>query len=587
MFKLINGELKKIFLKNGIFVVTALLVLVLTFSAFLFKPVKRNNVDLSSFKGDTIAQVYTSSFGSSTSSDSKENINKNYVQVAESLVFYYRDALLDSNNSKKQDLVNSLNEAIEAWEDYKKLGNSVGINWNSPDLEGLRNKVKTTLDNFSAMFNSYVEGQENYYYILIPSDLKEEVSLFLAKATTEPFFKELELSYGGTYDKINEIQIYSKLTKYLEKINNFMPTQEAIDEVLGFIDTAKTNLALQESEIVEFRNEHASKKRSEAPELFQELKAKIIRYKFYSINLNELVKYSILDSAVENFTDDKIQSFYKINENTYTTKYKIHETKLIHKFYLDNNKTELDYANPLSLETTSNFEANGYDFMYFALTLCSFVIIAYVLFLGAGMIASEQTNGTLKLLAIRPYSRNKLLFSKLLSTILIGVIFLTLSFVITLIVGGILYGTSSLPILLAFNSSIVTSVSPIVAILILYATLLIQIIFYAMLSICISTLFKSSSGSIVVSILIFFGSLILTMFISSLGILKYLPFVNVNLFGYFGSNTVVSETNIIARMFTATVANDMNLYISMLISMLFAVILYVITTAVFSKRDIK
>jgi len=585
MFKLINGELKKIFLKNGIFVVTALLVLVLTFSAFLFKPAERSKAELSSFKGDTIAQAYTNSFGSSSSSDSKENINKNYVQVAENVVIYYRDALLDSNNSKKQDLVNSLNEAIDAWENYKKKGNSVGVNWKGEELEDLRSEVKRTLDNFSIMFNSYAKGQENYYYILIPQDLKEEISLFLTKATTEPFFKEL--SYSGTYEKINEMEIYSKLTKYLERINNFMPTQEAVDEVLGFIETAKANLALQESEIEELKNENAGTKRSEAPELFQELKDKIIRYKFYSINLNELVKYSILDSAVENFTDNEIQSFYKINENTYTTKYKIHENKLIHKYYLDNNKTELDYANPLSLETTSNFEANGYDFMYFALTLCSFVIIAYVLFLGAGMIASEQTNGTLKLLAIRPYSRNKLLFSKLLSTILIGVIFLTLSFIITLIVGGILYGTSSLPILLAFNSSIVTSVSPIVAILILYATLLIQIIFYAILSICISTLFKSSAGSIVVSILIFFASLILTMFLSSLGILKYLPFVNVNLFGYFGSNTVVSETNIIARMFTATVANDMNLYISMLISMLFAVVLYVITTAVFSKRDIK
>lgn len=583
LFRLIKGELKKIFLKPGIFVVTALLVVVLIFSATLFRPSERNLPTIS-VSGRTVSQVYDNSFGSTDENNlnSKNNILSQNIQVSEELVNYYSNLLESSNNSKKAELQASLDAAIESYNKYKKAGNGVGSNWEAPELAELRTKVKADIDNFSILFSSLCEGNGGYYYILISENNREKLSEFLTRATTEPFVANIE--YRTTYEKIEELQVYTVIQNYLNSIENFTPSQKSIEASNEYINTVKENLSQQEADILAFKSENAS---SNDLDLIKEFKSKILKYKLYAINLNNLVKHTILDSGLEQFSDNEIQNFYVIKDGTYTTKYKIHETKLIYEYYLNNNKTELDFANPLSFETTSGFETTGYDFMYFALSLCSFVIIAYILFLGAGMIAGEQTNGTLKQLAIRPYSRQKLFLAKLLSTVLVGIIFLVISFVITLIIGGVLYGLSSLPMLLAFNSTTVSSVNPITLLIILFFCLLLQIIFYAVLSLSISTLFKSNSGSIVVSIIIYVVSIVLSMFITSLGFLKFLPFVNVNLFGYFGSNIVYSANNIIARMFTASIPNDFSFYTSLTLMLSFTVVLYVITSVVFSKRDIK
>lgn len=583
LFRLIKGELKKIFLKSGIFVVTALLVVVLVFSAALFQPNERNKPTIVA-TGKTVSQVYDNSFGSSALDNyySKTNILAQNVTVTEELVNYYSNLLSSENNSKKAELQQILDNFEKDYNKYKKAGNGIGSNWEAPELDELRTQVKTDLDNFSILFSSLSEGNGGYYYILLSETTKEKLSNFLTRATTEPFIANIE--YRTTYEKIEELQVRSTIQGYLDEIENFTPSQQSVDKAKEYIETVKANLQTQENDILDFKSENAP---SNDPDLIKEIKNKILRYKLYAMNLNSLVKYTFLNSGLENFSDSQIQNFYVINKETYTTKYKINETKLIYEYYLTNNTTELDYANPLSFEETSDFTATGYDFMYFALSLCSFVIIAYILFLGAGMIAGEQTTGTLKQLAIRPYSRKKLLLSKLLSTVLVGIIFLTISFVVTLIIGGVLYGLESLPMLFVFNSTNVVSVSPIVLLIVLFLCLLMQIIFYAVLSLSISTLFKSNSGSIVVSILIYVISIILSMFITSLGFLKFLPFVNVNLFGYFGSNMVYSGTNVIARMFTASIPNDFNFYISLALMLGFTVVLYTVTSVVFSKRDIK
>lgn len=582
LFKLIKGELKKIFLKSGIFVVTTILVVVLVFSASLFNPNKRDEPTVP-VSGRTVSQVYDNSFGSTADNN---NYSKKYVlaqvDVSEQLVNYYDGLLSSESNSKKAELQQSLDTAISSYEKYKKAGNGVGSNWQATELEALRNQVKIDIENFSSLFNSLCKGNDGYYYILISEKNKDNLSDFLSRATTEPFVANLE--YKTTYEKIEELQVYSVIQNALNEIENFTPSLSTVNTTKNYVQTVKDNLNAQENEILNFKLENAS---SNDPDIVKEFKYKILKYKTYALNVKDLIKYSILYSGLEKFNDTEIQNLYAIKDEIYTTKYKINETKLIYEYYLNNNSTALDYATPLSFETTSNFEATGYDFMYFSLTLCSFVIIAYILFLGAGMIAGEQANGTLKQLAIRPYSRQKLLLSKLLSTILVGIIFLALSLVITLIIGGVLYGLESLPMLFVFNSTSVISVSPITVLVVLFLCLLMQIVFYAVLSLSISTLFKSNSGSIVVSILIYVISIILSMFVTSLGFLKFLPFVNVNLFGYFGSNMVYSSTNIIARMFTASIPNDFNFYIALTIMLGFTIIIYTITSVVFSKRDIK
>ena len=66
MFRLFKAELKKIFLKPSIFVVTGLIILLLALSTFLYNPQTKNNfvVNYNSFNTsmtndcDTVSEVY-------------------------------------------------------------------------------------------------------------------------------------------------------------------------------------------------------------------------------------------------------------------------------------------------------------------------------------------------------------------------------------------------------------------------------------------------------------------------------------------------------------------------------------------------
>ncbi|MBE5745879.1 MAG: hypothetical protein E7359_01135 [Clostridiales bacterium] len=582
IFKLTKGELKKIFLKPGIFVVTAVLVLVLAVSSLIFNVNKRDDV-LASVKGETIGQMYSASFGASSDTNylSKVYLNARYIEASNTIIEFYAAELENTTSSKKVQLQEKISE-IRA--DFAILRSWAGGSNTvlDKDKEDQRNLVKQGLTEFNSLFSESVNGFNGFNYFLINKNQKAEYDVFISSVLTQPFIANN--TYLATVNKLEELDAFNQLTHYVDELKVFLPTSETLEFARENLTKSQENLSLIETEIEEFRVNNSSDKTLEKKKEFNVL---VTRYQQASINTYNLTRLTINSSALNAYDDVEIQNFYQFAAEKYNTKYSINEQKNIYKFYLDTNKYAFEYAAPLSLSTASNLEPNVYDFMYFALELCSFIIIIYVVFLGATMIAGEYASGTMKLLAIRPYSRGKILFSKLLSTILVGGIFLLITFIVTYITGGILFGLDSLNMLLVFNSNLVLSVHPLVLIIILFLCKIVEIIFYAILSLSISTLFKSHSGSIVIAMLIYFASFILTMFTSSLGIFSYLPFVNTNLFGYFGSHVMTGSNNIIANVFSKVLANNMNFYTSFIIIALFSMLLYTITLIVFKKRDIK
>lgn len=582
IFKLTKGELKKIFLKPGIFVVTALLVLVLTISSLIFNVSERDN-GIVNINGETISQMYSASFGatSDTNTLSKKFLNDRYVETSINIIEFYKNEINNNESSKKEELLAKINVVKS---DFAVLRNWAGgsVTVSDSDKENQRNLVKQGLQEFNTLFNSAINGYKGFNYLLINNKSKSSYDLFISKVLSQPFASAN--TYLSTVNKLEELDTFNKLKTFVNDLKIYLPDAKTIEECETNFMLAKENLLAIENEIEELKANHSSDKSLEKK---NELKVLVTRYQQASINIFNLTSLSMNSSALSVYSDSDIQNFYAFAGEKYNTKYLINEQKNISQFYLDNNKYAFEYATPLSLDTSSNTNPNVYDFMYFALELCSFIIIIYVVFLGATMIASEFSNGTMKLLAIRPYSRGKILFSKLLSTVLIGLIFLSITFVVTFIIGGILFGLESLNILLIFNSELVSAVSPIVLIILLFLCKMVEIIFYAILSLSISTLFRSNAGSIVISLLIYFVSFILTMFTANLGLFKFLPFVNTNLFGYFGSHIITQSNNIFANMFSKVLANDMNFYISFAIICLFSAILYAITLVVFKKRDIK
>ena len=582
ILRLTKGELKKIFLKPGIFVVTALLVLVLTVSAFIFNLMPRNEM-LVRINGNTIVQMYDNSFGASSDTNilSKKYLEARYITSSTEIIDFYNNEILLTENSKQAELLSLISNIKSKLNSYKISIMSASTATEEKKTENKEN-VKKAIEDFNSTFNSYVNGVNGFNYLLISTVDKTSYDVYIANLLAQPFSDSIE-SHTAVVNKIEELDFENILKDYVNNLKIYLPTKEVLDVATENLNKSVENLTEIEQEIETMKTDFAN---SNSLDKKQEFRNLVTRYQQASVNAYNLTLLTMNDSALSKYSDDVIQSLYQFQNEENNTKYEIKEEKVICEFYLNNNKYAYEFANPLSLTETSNTDPSIYDFMYFALELCTFIIIIYIVFLGATMIAGEYANGTMKLLAIRPYSRGKVLFSKLLSTIIVGLIFIVLSFIITAVAGGILFGIESLNMLLIFNATEVASVSPIVVLLLLFICKVLEMIFYAIFALSISTLFKSNSGSIVVSLLIYFASFVLTMFTPSLGILKFLPFVNTNLFGYFGSHVSGMNSNIISNMFSKVIANDMNFYISFLIILLFSVIIYIITHVVFRNRDI-
>lgn len=579
MFKLFKGEIKKIFLKSGIFVVTALLVLVLTISALIFSPSVREN-GLIEIEGETINELYDKSFGSISSSSlpSKLTIDKN-ISASQSIIDFYQNQI--NLETKKEELFNLISEAKKIYDEfYSKV-----MTTDEDGANDKKNELKNKFVELRNKANNYIEGEnvngETCFYVLISKSNKTQLQDFLKEITVKPFGSSF--SNKDTINSLKDYKVFIKLNELVNNMVDFIPSQNSIDLAVSNLDLSKEKLEGINQEIENLKLEFGADNTKTNKNLFKKLYTK---YTQCAENAKKLTKLTMLSSVINDIDDSKIQSFYEL-ENEVSTKYDLNEELLKCQYYLDTNKYAFEYASPLSLSVTSNDKSNMYDFMYFSLELCSFIIIIYVVFVGATMLAGEYQTGTIKLLAIRPYSRRKILASKLFATIFIGLIFLLLSMIVTSITGLILFGANSLDVLLIFNSSTITSVNPFIILLLYFLCKMIEIIFYAIFAITISTLFKSNTGSVVIAIIIYFVSIVLTMFTSSLGIIKYFPFVNANLFKYFGSHKIGTNNSFISTLFEQAIANDMNFYISFASIIIFATILYMITSYVFRRRDIK
>ena len=251
------------------------------------------------------------------------------------------------------------------------------------------------------------------------------------------------------------------------------------------------------------------------------------------------------------------------------------------------NTFDFDYATPFSMDQPSNYNVNAFDFSYFALKLCMFIIVIYVITVAASTITGEQSNGTLKMLAIRPYNRSKLIGGKLLSTLFIGMLLIAVSAIATLAVGGISYGFGGNSVLVIFNASKAVAMSPVLLYFIYLLTLVVEMAFFVLLALAISMLFKSQIASVAISILVYFGTIVLNMLLGTASWLKILPFTNINLYKYLGSSFLSHDTNFLRAMFTSPVAVGSRFWLCFIYTKVVMIALTVTVFDVFKRRDIR
>ena len=297
-----------------------------------------------------------------------------------------------------------------------------------------------------------------------------------------------------------------------------------------------------------------------------------------------LVNYELLSNAFSAVdTNDQLDLMYLANQSQYNS-----NSLLIRYTYLfENNKTENDFAHPLTIGVTSNHETNAYDYAYFILRLFSFIIIVYAVMTACHSIAGEIKEGSMRYLAIRPVGRIKLFFGKLLAILLMSIIMILFSAIVALCVGGAVYGFESLKILTIFNGSTAMTMHPIVMLLVYLLSMFLELAVYASIAMLLSCLFKSDLFAVTIMLVLYLINTLLPVFAGGINSwLAYYPFSHISLYSLFGSSNYALSDNFLNILLGAKVYAGTNIGLTISVTLLFIIIANVLGSILFKKKEL-
>lgn len=418
----------------------------------------------------------------------------------------------------------------------------------------------------------YKSQADNSYYI----DLKTQYDLI-----------KLSLNYDSEswqYNYINSSDIVYTLRNINENIYGINKDEQKLVEAQKEFNTIKTRL--NSGDWKSFAQEQIEDKKEEIA--FYEEQLKNISDKKTIEELNTTIETAkankqALEWRLEkeipydnSFLSGKIEEYTNSFATVESLKDKENKTKEEEQDY--NLALKQMNTSKYYIENNINIE-NEYDGRYILINLTQeygmFILIFSVIVAGT-IVSNEFQKGTIKLLLTRPYSRNKILLSKYIVSIISIFIFIILFALLQYFVGGIVSGFNAfnVPVVeydIGTNSIVVMSVFKYLIIIIL-SNLPIYIL-TSTLAFALSTITMNSAVSIAIPILGNMVSELINLFIEKVKILKYFVTANWDLSVYlFGGKGL---------------AEGLNFKLSLAICIIYLAIMIITVFIVFNKRDIK
>ncbi|KMY50906.1 ABC transporter permease [Peribacillus loiseleuriae] len=215
---------------------------------------------------------------------------------------------------------------------------------------------------------------------------------------------------------------------------------------------------------------------------------------------------------------------------------------------------------------------NVWTFMNGMMGVVDFVAL-FTIIIAAGIVASEFSSGTIKLLLIRPINRAKILLSKYITVLLYALFMLGILFVLSFILGAVFFGFEQNQPHLAYLDGQIIERAQIPFLLTQYLLSSVGLLIFTTMAFMISAAFRNSSLAIGLSIfLLLVGSIVTSIIAGFFDWAKYLLFANTNLLPYFGTGLPMVE--------------GMTLSFSLIVLLVYFVIFHVVAFWTFVKRDV-
>lgn len=577
VFRLANAEFNKIFNRPSIFILTAFLIILLVLTFFIYKPVATSTK--LSYTANTVGGIYTEFVGTKNTVN-KSTIDKSFEDVYNRTKLEFdsitKDDKLKSFTDKTTSLYVYLNETLLS-EQTRIYGPSGGNSLNSSQRNQLVSIFKALKQKASELLSYMAE----------------------IKGTT--------LNFYFTYS--NYDAIYNEIQKLYDACPNNYDVYKTKEDFSHLSNTLRTNFNLQKSRDIIANLKKLSIDFDVYDKLvktyYTDAKAKLNDY--YMVNIDKFYNENF-DSKDENKLNDinnlisQYYSYTKMNmsvlENkfmllrindksdtelkdligyTEVSKYDLNEQNQINDYLLKNNTFDYEYLRSFNFNTASGSVSNVYDYTVYTMQILSLLITIFTVFYACSSIAGDQSNGTMKMIAIRPYTRNKLFTGKYLSCVIFGVMLMLISLIASFVVGAIMYGVPLTSCLVVFNSSTILTINPLLLLLLYFLSLVVNLLFYISLAMFICLIFKSNTLSVFIATLVYAAQVVLCGLVQSAW-LKYTPFGHFDLFKYFGNSK--------AGMFCMNILPDANFIVSALVIGLMIVVLNSLSHLIFKTRDI-
>lgn len=499
---------------------------------------------------------------------------------------YENKLLLDKQNAIDYIRPTLYSLALNITNAYNDFNVSYNSGSQSPALENMekyRKQLLTNVTTFQTYFNKLVDN-EDFPIVLINKELKEDISSHIdiaIEALSAPVFNGTTRpmsDYANLKQNLDNNDTANYFTKmFADNTNNISQVKIKASVSAEFSKVLKKVNTNQEAII-------NSIKEKRTDESIKNIQKSITDYSLLAESYKTYMEDRTKLALSENYRSDVFTKLYGYNLKDFNI-YEIQERITKNMYYIDNNIYENSFNQNFSLMQASNSEPNALDFMYFAMEICTVLIIVFAMMMMCNLITSETESGTIKLLLVRPYKRSKIITAKLLATIFFVLIFTLFSALISFAGGYFLYGLDLSNVLVIINSNTPVVMSPIVLMLINILSQILDILFYVLLAMMISIVFKNYAGSISFSFVLILVTYTLNMLFGGAFWYSLLPGPNLHLFKYFGNAFVSVSDSMLLNILITPIQSTMNLWYSLLILASYSLVSIVVSYAVFNKRD--
>lgn len=584
-FRLIRGELQKVLLRPLMYILTLVLVLGLVGSVVLFDNTiaDRQNSGYT-IAGETKSEVYANYLSGTTISksiaDQKLSQSKNMVDKYAVL----NSTPAETSTAQLKTILASLTGELEIYKNNIQATSSTETDLST--LNQNRENLKQYTERLKQTFNSSINGSirsilisQNDYNMYV--GIIGAVHNYLTSAIDTNSLDDHRL----LLDRLSTAISYSSIqgTSYFDKLNT-LTNQCITDVTISGDDIARlTTLYTTASAYLVDLNDRMAEALNDDTVSLAEYKNIALSYFYTSKQYSDLVQNSIAYYPVANYGDAQITSLIGY---TSINSYQLRQDIARDAFLIENNLTQNTTAYPFSSGTSFSNTASALDLVYFGLEICGFIIIVLCIVLIAGMLAGENARGTLRVQALRPYSRGQILSSKIWATIILGFIMLLFSALVLFFAGWIMYGIDFTPILAIFDASHAFVISPIALIFIYLGLLVFKMIFYILLATLIATLCKNEIAAILIPVLLYVANAVLAFVFSSTYWYAYVPFASVDLFKFLGGGMAIAHNPISIVLSTPIFYNTSFVY-SICMSVGLVLIMAIVSHIRFKDSEIR